>query len=169
MKELMSVYQVLERQVEEGKWTPAELEEFAQRVLTLAKKARQQNGSFAFFVSVGPVDPRKGKPYVARLYLDTSGKLCREFFELDYTWGKKSVHMKGSFEARSGDIIEIRWGGSWRNDYRYWYWVSSDGDLIEVADIGHAEEKAAVLDYLKTGDETVLTMKNVEERVRRID
>jgi hypothetical protein len=93
-------------------------------------------------------DPRKGKPYVARLYWN-EGKLQREFKELEQTRGKKEVNVSGTYTAKTGDIIEKRTGGSWKNDYRAWYFISETGDQICVADIDNASDKGRVQNYLK--------------------
>ncbi len=92
-------------------------------------------------------DPRKGIPYVARLTLDEEGKLKRDFYNMNREYGKKSVLVYGKFTAKEGDIVEQRIGGSWKNDYRYWYLVT-DGKLEYVADIDDAEAKAKVIRYL---------------------
>lgn len=57
--------------------------------------------------------------------------------------------MSGTFKARTGDIIEQREGGSWNNDYRYWYLVDNDGKLRKVADINNSQEKSKVKQYLQ--------------------
>ena len=156
--------------VEEGKWTLEDVEKLAEQLLNFVKQRRQSSETFTYSIEIGPVDPRKGKPYVARLKLSPEGKIEREFFNssLDYTWGRKAVKLSGTFTAHPGDIIEIRWGGSWKNDYRYWYWVAPDGDLVLVADIKSAEDKDRVKKYLRTGDESVLIMKSVEDRVTKL-
>lgn len=94
-------------------------------------------------------DKRKGFPYAAKLVWDTAeGKITRKFFELSRIYGKKEVTVSGDFEAEVGDIIEQREGGSWKNDYRYWYIVRKDG-LEKVADIANSQEKLKVTKYLK--------------------
>lgn len=93
-------------------------------------------------------DPRKGTPYVARLYWQ-DGKLQRAFFDLSRQWGKKEVTVSGTYKAKAGDIIEIRTGGSWKNDYRAWYLVTKDGEQIKVANIDSSKEKARVTEYLQ--------------------
>ncbi|WPX08138.1 hypothetical protein [Caldicellulosiruptor danielii] len=75
-------------------------------------------------------------------------KIEREFFDLQKTYGRKNVLVHGKYKAREGDIIEIRTGGSWKNDYRSWY-VVHDGQLVKVADIDSAKEKLVVEKYLK--------------------
>ena len=112
----------------------------------LAEKKRSEAKEFVFEFSATS-DPRKGKPYVARLYWD--GKLQRSFFNLNRQWGKNEVTVSGTYTANAGDIIERRWGGSWKNDYRAWYLVTEDGEQIKVADIDNSKEKARVTEYLR--------------------
>ena len=113
----------------------------------LAEKKRSESKEFEFEFSATS-DPRKGKPYVARLYWQ-DGKLQRDFYDLDRQWGKKEITVSGSYSAKAGDIIEQRSGGSWKNDYRAWYLVTEDGEQVKVADIGNSEEKAWVTEYLQ--------------------
>ena len=94
-------------------------------------------------------DPRKGVPYVARLFIDDSGKLQRQFFNMSKNYGKKEVTISGKYTAKTGDIIEIRTGGSWKNDYRSWYYITEDGEKILVADINDSQKKAKVEKYLR--------------------
>ena len=117
----------------------------ANRVLTEKKRALTNEFEFEFSATN---DPRKGMPYVARLYWE-DGKLQREFFDLHKEWGKKEVTVSGTYTAKAGDIIERRWGGSWKNDYRAWYLVTADGEQITVADIDNSKEKARVTEYLQ--------------------
>lgn len=113
----------------------------------LAEKKRSESEEFEFEFSATN-DPRKGMPYVARLYWE-DGKLQREFFDLHKEWGKKEVTVSGAYKARAGDIIEQRWGGSWKNDYRAWYLVTEDGQQVMVANINNSEKKARVTEYLQ--------------------
>jgi hypothetical protein len=128
--------------------TIQELEELiseANRILT--EKKRYESNEFKFEFSATN-DPRKGMPYVARLYWE-DGKLQREFFDLHKEWGKKEVTVSGTYTAKAGDIIEIRSGGSWKNDYRAWYLVTEEGEQITVADIDNSKDKARVTEYLQ--------------------
>jgi len=128
--------------------TIQELEELiAEAGKMLAEKKRYESKEFEFEFSATS-DPRKGKPYVARLYWQ-DGKLQRDFFDLNRQWGKKEITVSGTYKARAGDIIERRWGGSWKNDYRAWYLVTEDGEQITVADIDNSKEKARVTEYLQ--------------------
>lgn len=94
-------------------------------------------------------DPRKGIPYVARLFVDDNGKLQRQFFNMSKNYGKKEVTISGKYTAKTGDIIEIRTGGSWKNDYRAWYYISENGEQLHVADIDNSQKKAKVEKYLR--------------------
>ena len=128
--------------------TIQELEELiseANRILT--EKKRYESKEFEFEFSATS-DPRKGKPYVARLYWQ-DGKLQRSFYDLNRQWGKKEITVSGTYKARVGDIIEQRSGGSWKNDYRSWYLVTEEGELVVVADIDNSKDKAKVTEYLQ--------------------
>ena len=107
------------------------------------------------------LDPRKhGSPYVARLVWK-DGKLQREFYDLKRQYGKKEVTVWGTFEAEDGDVIEMREGASWKNDYRNWYLVWN-GDLHFLTDVDDSEKKRVVIDYL-SGD---LTMEDMVETLK---
>ncbi len=126
------------------------IEELKKFIADAQEKLRQKEKSekiFTFHFEFEN-DPRKGKPYAARLYIK-DGKLQREFFNLDQTWGKKTILVEGDYTAHVGDIIEEREGGSWKNDYRYWYVIDESGQKILVADIDDSKAKAVVLNYLK--------------------
>ena len=128
--------------------TIQELEELiSEATRVLAEKKRSESKEFEFEFSATS-DPRKGKPYVARLYWQ-DGKLQRSFFNLNRQWGKNEVTVSGTYTANAGDIIERRWGGSWKNDYRAWYLVATDGEQITVADIDDSAAKARVAEYLQ--------------------
>ena len=128
--------------------TIQELEELiAEAGKVLAEKKRSTSKEFEFeFSATG--DPRKGKPYVARLYWE-DGELQRSFYDLNRLWGKKEVTVSGTYKAKTGDIIEIRTGGSWKNDYRSWYLVTENGEQVLVADIDSSEQKMRVTEYLQ--------------------
>jgi len=128
--------------------TIEELEELiAEAGKVLAEKKRSISKEFEFEFSATS-DPRKGKPYVARLYWQ-DGKLQRDFYNLNRQWGKKEITVSGTYKARAGDIIERRSGGSWKNDYRAWYLVTEDGEQVMVADIDSSKDKAKVTEYLR--------------------
>lgn len=94
-------------------------------------------------------DPRKGTPYVARLFIDSENKLSREFFDLQRQYGKNVVTVAGKYKAKDGDIIEERQGGSWKNDYRYWYLIFNN-KKIKVADIDNSSQKMQVEKYMRS-------------------
>ena len=124
-----------------------ELEELIKKATELIAKKRRSDKEFTFSFQATN-DPRKGKPFVARLYWQ-DGKIQREFFDLHQEWGKKEVTISGTYIARPGDIIEKRWGGSWKNDYRAWFFITDDGREIQVADIDESAKKARVAEYLQ--------------------
>jgi hypothetical protein len=103
---------------------------------------------FSFKFDFEQLDTRKGIPYAAKLYIDEKGKINRDFFHLEKIYGKNSVNVTGEFKACVGDIIEQREGGSWKNDYRYWYLVTENGQLVKVADIASSIEKTLVQKYM---------------------
>lgn len=113
----------------------------------LAEKKRENAGEFEFEFSATN-DPRKGKPYVARLYWGGE-KVERDFFNLHRQWGKKELTVSGKYTARAGDIIEKRIGGSWKNDYRSWYFITETGEEVKVAGIDNSVAKAIVTQYLR--------------------
>jgi hypothetical protein len=92
------------------------------------------------------IDPRKGIPYVARLVV-RDGKLEREFYNLKREYGKKSITVWGEFSAEDGDVVEMREGASWKNDYRYWYLVYG-GKLYLLTRTTDSQRKRYVIDYL---------------------
>ena len=126
-----------------------ELKELAQLVkeeLERRKKANAEEFEFYFEASV---DTRKRKnPYVARLFMK-NGKIEREFKNLERTYGRKEVLVYGNYTAKAGDIIEKRFGGSWKNEYRHWYLITNGGEEIKVADIDNSKQKQKVISYLK--------------------
>jgi len=127
-----------------------ELEELQQKVIKkLAELKASNKETFEFNFEFTQCDSRKGTPYAAKLVINDEGKIDREFFELDKEYGKKSVSVSGTYKAKVGDIIEQREGGSWKNDYRYWYLVTEDGKLEKVADIDNSNRKSLVKKYLK--------------------
>lgn len=109
----------------------------------------KENKEYSFDFEASNNDTRKGIPYVARLVWNAeTGKIDREFFEMSRQYGKRDVTVSGSFSAKENEIIEQRRGGSWNNDYRYWYLVQN-GKLVKVADIDNSRQKATVEQYLK--------------------
>ena len=105
--------------------------------------------SYTFDFNV-TLDPRQhGAPYVAKLVWKDN-KLNREFYNLKRQYGKKMVTVWGKFEAMDGDVIEMREGSSWKNDYRNWY-VVLGGELCFLTEVTDSQRKAVVIDYL-SGD-----------------
>jgi hypothetical protein len=125
-----------------------ELEEliaYANGVLRRKKESLEVKKQYKFDYEV-TLDPRKGFPYVARLVW-RDGKVEREFYNLRKQYGKKQVTVWGTFEASDGDIIEMRTGASWKNDYRSWYLVYK-GKLYWLTLTGDSRRKSIVVDYL---------------------
>lgn len=113
----------------------------------IQEKKAEENKIFSFNFEATN-DPRKGVPYIARLYWE-DGKIQRDFMDLDKIYGKGSVTVSGEYTATAGDIIEKRTGGSWKNDYRDWYYINEDGEEIHVADIADSKAKSEVKGYLQ--------------------
>ena len=94
-------------------------------------------------------DTRKGIPYVARLEWDNEeDKLDRKFFNFNKEYSKNSVMVWGTYKAKEGDILEIRKGGSWKNDYRDFY-IVKNGELEVLGDACSATMKMKIKKYLK--------------------
>jgi len=129
------------------KLTPNELEDLIRLAQEVLAEKRRAEKTFEFEFEATN-DPRKGVPYVARLFVK-DGKIQREFFNLDKVYGKKEVTVSGKYRAKPGDIIEIRWGGSWKNDYRAWFLIDEDGKERRVADVSESRKKALVKKYLE--------------------
>jgi len=126
-----------------------DLEQLARQVAALAAEERRQASEEVEFSFEVTTDPRKqGGPYVAKLVLGADGKVEREFYPLDRTWGRKQVTVSGTFRAREGEVIEQREGGSWNNEYRYWY-IVHDRELRQVASIQDSVACARVKRYLR--------------------
>ena len=113
----------------------------------LEKKERANKKEFEFHFEATSHVP-KWKPYVARLIV-RDGEVEREFKNLDRINGKRDVTVCGKYTAKVGDVIEKREGGSWKNEYRYWYLITEDGKEVKVASIGSSKEKQRVISYLK--------------------
>ena len=67
-------------------------------------KAKKRRWKFWFEATN---DPRKGVPFVARLKWK-DGKIQREFYNLDRTWGKRNVTVSGEIVCDQGDVIEVK-------------------------------------------------------------
>lgn len=62
-------------------------------------------------------DTRKGIPYVARLTWDfEKGEFLRHFYNLNRDYGNGCVTVWGDYEVSELDVLDIRTGGSWKND-----------------------------------------------------
>jgi hypothetical protein len=125
-----------------------ELEEliaYASGVLRRKKEGLGLKKEYKFNFEV-TMDPRKGFPYVARLVWK-DGKIEREFYNLKKQYGKRQVTVWGTFEASEGDVIEMRTGASWRNDYRAWYLVHKS-NLYLLTWISDSRKKKVVIEYL---------------------
>lgn len=94
-------------------------------------------------------DMRKGVPYAAILTLDDDNTLNRQFLNFEKSYGGNEITVIGDYGAHAGEIVEEREGGSWKNDYRYWYIINADGSRTEVLhDIKDSKQKAHVKKYL---------------------
>ena len=124
-----------------------ELEKLSKIIKNELKERYQDKNEFVFNFEATN-DPRKGVPYVAKLFIDDD-KLQRQFFDLEKVYGKKEVTISGKYTAKPGDIIEIRTGGSWKNDHRAWYYITENKEQIKVADINDSYAKLQVKKYLK--------------------
>ncbi len=117
------------------------------------------------FIFEATNDPRKGTPYVAKLkWID--GKVEREFCNMQKIYGKKEVTISGKYVAKEGEIVEIRTGGSWKNDYRAWYLIHDDQEKL-VADIDDTKKRARITSYLQglmTLDEILSDIKQKEDK-----
>jgi hypothetical protein len=144
---LESVAEEIARLLEE--MTIEELEEliaYANGVLKRKKESQEPKKRYKFEFDA-TLDPRKGFPYAAKLVWK-NGKVEREFYSLNKQYGKKEVTVWGTFEANEGDILEMRVGGSWKNDYRGWFLVHN-GKLYLLAWTGdYPKGMKIVIDYL---------------------
>jgi len=95
-------------------------------------------------------DPRKGVPYAARItgWNPTKRQFVRSFYPLNKHWGKKEVTVEGKITASPGEIIEIREGGSWKNDYRYFFVVTREGKLKCIGSARDSQAASLVRKYI---------------------
>jgi hypothetical protein len=124
-----------------------ELEALKAEIERLLKdRATANSKEYEFDIEI-TADPRKWKPYVAKLHIDQDKELQREFYDLNKTYGKHAVTIFGKIKAKEGDIIEIRRGGSWKNEYRAAYLVWN-GKMVEIADHKDSKGYAKIVKYL---------------------
>lgn len=112
-------------------------------------KQQAETKTYAFDWDSGVCDSRKGKPYAAIITGMIEGKLERSFCDLTTSYGKKgtAVQVYGDIIAKEGQIVERREGGSWKNDYRYFY-IVQDGKLNHLGDATSASMKTKVGKYV---------------------
>lgn len=122
-----------------------EIQKLKNKIIELESEKRNLLEEFEFEADYA-TDKRKGYPYVAKIYLDCDQKLQRDFFDLEKEYDKNWIRIYGKFQAKIGEIVEIRKGGSWKNDYRDFYIVRNDGKLEHFANY---TETKKVKEYLK--------------------
>jgi len=72
---------------------------------------------------------KRGCCYAARITgIDEDGKFIRDFINLDRDYDRNTCRVYGTFEITEGEIIEMRTGGSWKNDHRAFY-ICRNGNL----------------------------------------
>ena len=120
-----------------------ELKRMVEEEIRRRKEVEKKEFEFEFKC----VAKRKRHPYVARLEWN-DGKLERKFFDMLREYDSKNVTVSGKYTAKAGDIIEKREGGSWKNEYRYWYLITESGNEVMVADYDSSKEKERVIRYL---------------------
>ena len=99
----------------------------------------------------------KYHPYVSRIVY-TDGKIKRQFYKLNTKYEEGYiVTVHGTFKAKAGDIIEVRYG----EGGIFWYIVDSKGRLTLYTRYEHEEGKREVVRYLK-GE---LSLKDLEENL----
>ena len=124
-----------------------ELEDIKRIIRLFEKAKKRKEGGKKYKFKFDATGHRRMKPYVAKLLVE-EGKLERKFMDLIFEQNGSSVRVYGEYKAEAGDIIEKRLNGS-RNDERYWYVVTEEGEEVEVANIKNKTEKKRVIDYLK--------------------
>jgi hypothetical protein len=160
---LESVAEEIAKLLEE--MTIEELEEliaYASGVLKRKKESQEPKKRYRFEFDV-TLDTRLGFPYAAKLVLK-NGKVEREFYSLNRQYGKKEVTVWGAFEAEEGDVLEMRVGATWKEDYRGWFLVHN-GNLYLLTWITDSRKKKIVLDYLsgKITMQQLMSELNVQE------
>lgn len=99
------------------------------------RKARRNHMVHVKFQS-GFVDLRKGNGWAAILKRNDKGEIEREFIKVNKIWGKDGFTFSFQMDLPEGTVLEISEGGSWKNTYRYFCEVSSEGKN-GLKDIGH--------------------------------
>ena len=126
-----------------------EISEFGNLQLAIHAEIQSRNPDYKFDFEA-TADPRKGYPYVAHLTgLDADGKFERTFKDLTRTYGKKEVTVSGMYHAKTGDILEIQEGGSWRNLDRNYFIVDDNGELGFIGDVDDSKAKNEIKKYLR--------------------
>ena len=67
-------------------------------------------------------------PYAARLFVIGGGNIDRVFFDMGLFWGKNELTVSGSYDAKPGEIIEERHGGTAKNPDVHWYLILDSGE-----------------------------------------
>ena len=127
-----------------------ELQKLQREIDCELKRRLQSQNVFSFEVEYTN-DPRKGVPYAARITQWNAEKrqFEREFFDLVRHWGKGVVTVSGTITASPGEVIEIRKGGSWKNDYRYFYLMTQEGELALIGPVANSTTASLVRKYLE--------------------
>ncbi len=93
-------------------------------------------------------EKKKGGAYIARITgLDTKFKYARQFISRrEYAGRKKDIVVAkvSTSELQNPDILEIRAGGSWKNDYRDFY-LYENGKLTKIDENEMRKKLAEVL------------------------
>jgi len=143
-----------------------ELELLYQSVKAVLEKKKRANAEeFEFYFEASENTAKRKNPYIAKLFIN-NGKIERKFMDLERVYGKGVVTVYGNYTASVGDIIEKRKGGSWKNEYRYWYIVLPNGEEEVVADVSSSKEKQRVIEYMK-GNITAEELLESESAVRK--
>ena len=68
------------------------------------------------------------KPYAARLFAQGGGYINRQFFGMDRFYGTEEITVSGSYDAKPGEIIEERHGGTASNPDVRWHLILDSGE-----------------------------------------
>ncbi len=90
-------------------------------------------------------EKRKGGAYIARITgLDKKYKYARQFIsERNIKNGIVTAKVPLSRLRSPFDLLEIRAGGSWKNDYRNFYIYDAEKEEVEIIDEDTLREKLA--------------------------